>query len=70
MNTAQPTYEELYSELETAIARLEAGDLALEEAVRCYEQGIYLATQCQELLDKAELRVQQLLDGTVAPFEE
>jgi exodeoxyribonuclease VII small subunit len=68
--TDQPrSYEELYTELEQAVARLEAGDLPLEEALREYERGVGLASQCQRLLDGAELRIQQVMNGEIAPWE-
>lgn len=68
--TDQPrSYEELYSELEQAVARLEAGDLPLEEALREYERGVALASQCQRLLDGAELRIQQVINGEIAPWQ-
>jgi exodeoxyribonuclease VII small subunit len=64
------TFEEAYAQLEAIVARLEAGDLTLDESVRLYEQGQALARHCNDLLDKAELRVQQITDdGTLAPLE-
>lgn len=64
------TFEEAYAQLEAIVARLEAGDLTLEESVTLYQQGQALARRCSDLLDKAELRVQQLTDdGTLAPLE-
>lgn len=57
------TFETAYAELETIIAKLDSGDLPLEESVTLFERGHQLAQACQALLDKAELRVSQLLDG-------
>ena len=63
------SFEDAYAELEEIIARLDAGDLALEESVTLFERGRGLAQHCQALLDGAELRVNQLLDdGQVAPL--
>ncbi|NLX08352.1 MAG: exodeoxyribonuclease VII small subunit [Chloroflexi bacterium] len=65
------TFEQAYERLEAIVARLESGDLSLEEAVALYEQGQVLAQQCGDLLDAAELRVQQLRDdGTLGPLDE
>mgnify|MGYP001017243420 CR=1 FL=1 len=50
------TFEQAYERLEAIVARLESGDLSLEEAVALYEQGQVLAQQCGDLLDAAELR--------------
>lgn len=54
------TYEELYMRMQAIVARLEAGELPLAEAVALYEEGMRVAAACQRLLDEAELRVQQL----------
>ncbi len=63
------SFEEAYSELEAIVAKLEAGELSLEESVQLYERGRRLASHCQNLLDKAELRVNQLNDdGSLDPI--
>ena len=54
------TYETLYAQLQNVVARLEAGDLPLDESLKLYEQGVRLAGECQRLLDDAELRVRNL----------
>ncbi len=54
------SYESLYARLQEVVARLEAGELPLAEMLSLYELGIRLAAECQQLLDTAELRVQQL----------
>ncbi len=56
------SFETAYAELETIIAKLESGDLALEDSVDLFERGRKLTQHCQGLLDKAELRVNQLND--------
>lgn len=59
--TTQPTsYEQILQELEATVARLESGDLSLEEAMSAYEQGVALAAQSQKLLDTAEQRIEEL----------
>ena len=64
------TFEQAYERLEGIVARLESGELSLEESVALYEQGQALARLCGDLLDRAELRVQQIAeDGTLAPLE-
>lgn len=62
------SYETAYSELTELVARLENGDLPLDESVKLYERGRVLAAHCQKLLDAAELRIQKLNDdgGLVA----
>ncbi|MBN1202537.1 MAG: exodeoxyribonuclease VII small subunit [Anaerolineae bacterium] len=63
------TFEQAFAQLEEIVARLESGDLTLEESVTLYEQGQTLARLCGTLLDTAELRVQQISDdGTLSPL--
>ncbi len=67
---ADLTFEQAFEELETIVSQLEAANLSLEESVTLYERGQKLALLCGDLLDNAELRIQQLDDdGTVSPFE-
>jgi exodeoxyribonuclease VII small subunit len=54
------SYEEAFSKLELTVAALQDGRLPLERALEQYEEGMKLAQHCQNLLQKAELRVQQL----------
>ncbi len=57
------SFEEAFGELESLVQQLEEGKLPLEETIRLFEKGSLLAQHCQALLDKAELRVQQLTEG-------
>jgi exodeoxyribonuclease VII small subunit len=54
------SFEEAYARLEAAVAALHDGQMPLERALQHYEEGVKLAQYCHELLQKAELRVQQL----------
>ncbi|MGB9722487.1 MAG: exodeoxyribonuclease VII small subunit [Chloroflexia bacterium] len=54
--------EQAFAALEEIVRRLEGGDLPLEEALALYERGMALAQHCQELLDRAELRVTRLAE--------
>jgi exodeoxyribonuclease VII small subunit len=44
------------------VEKLEQGDLALEESVRLFEEGMKLAQSCKQELDAAEGRVQALIE--------
>jgi exodeoxyribonuclease VII small subunit len=69
-NETELTFEQAYAQLEEIVARLESGDLTLDESVALYERGQKLARRCGELLDSAELRVQQLTgDGELRPLD-
>lgn len=54
------SFEEAYARLEHAVVALQDGQMPLEQALRHYEEGMKLAQRCNELLQQAELRVQQL----------
>jgi exodeoxyribonuclease VII small subunit len=54
------SFEVLYKRLEESVAKLEGGNLSLEESLALYEEGMKLAKQCQEMLQDAELRVSRL----------
>jgi exodeoxyribonuclease VII small subunit len=74
MNSESESYEDLMQRLQAVVERLEAGQLPLAEALALYEEGVTLAARCQQVLDAAELRVQQLVveaDGVkTAPWNE
>ncbi len=56
----EQTFEEALSQLEALVARLEAGDLSLEEALRAFEEGVRLTRLCAARLEDAERRVHLL----------
>ncbi len=58
---AKPTFEAALKTLEAAVERLEQGDLPLEEALACFEEGVQAASSCQGLLKDVETRVECLL---------
>jgi exodeoxyribonuclease VII small subunit len=60
---AAVSFEQLYSRLEETVGKLERGGLPLEESIALYEEGMELAKKCQEILDKAELRITKLRDS-------
>ena len=53
-------FEEALGRLDEAVAALESGQLPLEDALLLFEEGVRLTRRCQEILDRAELRVQRL----------
>ena len=60
-NMKDLSYEQALAELDTIIASLESSKLPLDETMTLYERGQALTKHCVELLDKAELRVKQLI---------
>ena len=64
------SFEEALQALEAIVARLEEGDLSLEESLRLFERGQTLADLCNEQLESAALRVEQLTEhGEIKELE-
>ena len=61
--TDERSFEELQRELVELVARLERGDVPLDEALALWERGEELYRACAERLDRAELRVEELRLG-------
>jgi len=59
-DTQDLAFEEALRELEEIVQRLEAGDLTLEASLALFERGQMLARRCNQQLDSASLRVEQL----------
>lgn len=55
-------FEKSLTELETLVEEMEQGDLSLEDSLKRFEKGIGLTTECQQALQTAELKVQQLVE--------
>ena len=55
-------FEDAMKELETIVQKMERGDLRLEDSLKMFERGMELTKQCRESLDKAELKVRNLLE--------
>lgn len=64
------SYEKARDELEGIVAALETEKYPLDEAMALFERGIALSKRCIELLDKAELKVQQISGTIIEPFIE
>lgn len=69
---ATPDFERALAELEALVARLESGELPLEEALQTFERGVTLTRQCQGALKAAQQKVEILLkrsgEAGVEPF--
>ena len=55
------TFEQVYQQLRKSVEELETGQLPLEAAISRYEEGMRLAQLCNQILDRAELRIQHVL---------
>ena len=54
------SFESAMVQLETLVSKMESGDLSLEESLKAFEKGVNLTRFCQDQLQKAELKVQEL----------
>lgn len=54
-------FEEALQKLEAIVAKMEEGDLSLEEALKEFEEGVRLARFCTGKLDEAERKVEKLI---------
>ena len=62
------TFEQSISELEEIVAKLEGGNVTLDESLELFEKGIKLSKGCQQMLDAAKKKVSILMtndDGEV-----
>lgn len=63
------SFEAAMAELAQLVARMEAGELALEASVSAYARGAELVQFCAAQLEKVEQQV-KILDGEVTkPFQ-
>jgi exodeoxyribonuclease VII small subunit len=65
----QYTYEQAFKELEEIVADLEQNGQTLDQALILFERGQALARRCAELLDQAELKVQQISGENLIDFK-
>ena len=62
--SAEPTFEKALAELEKIVARMESGELSLEQALATHKRGLELARFCQQKLEAAQQQV-KVLEGEV-----
>ena len=71
MAVKKPSFEEALGRLEEIVGLMERGDCGLDQSLKLFEEGAKLAGQCEEMLDKAEQKVNLLLaDDSEVPFRE
>ena len=68
--SAQPSFEERLKALDGIVARMEAGEMTLQESLAAYEEGMKLTKALNEELSQAEKRMQELAGGTIVPIED
>ena len=61
--SADTTFEKALKNLEEAVARLEKGQMPLDEALDCFEAGVQSANLCRKKLQVVESRIEILTKG-------
>jgi exodeoxyribonuclease VII small subunit len=54
------SFEVALKELEQIVTRLERGDVELEQSIEIYERGEALRAHCDQLLKRAEAKVERI----------
>jgi exodeoxyribonuclease VII small subunit len=55
------SFEKSLERLEEIVAKMESGELSLDEAMGCYEEGIKLSRFCYAKLAEAEKKIEKLV---------
>lgn len=63
-------FENALARLETIVGELEKGELALEDAIGLFEEGVKISRFCSGKLDEAERKVEILLKNQKGKLEE
>lgn len=66
---AVQSYEAAWAELEALIARMESGQMPLEQLLQSYTRGAELLGYCRERLERVEQQIQVLEQGSLKPWD-
>lgn len=65
-----PSFEQAMTELEQLVAKMENGELTLEQSLQAYERGALLVKNCQQALAKVEAQVKVLEGDLLKSFDD
>jgi len=54
-------FEKKLSRIEEIVQKMEKGELALEESLKLFEEGVKLSRDCHSQLNEAEAKVKKLV---------
>lgn len=63
------SYEDAMGELEALVARMESGDMPLEQLLSGYQRGAALLQFCRDRLQAVEDQIKVLDDGALNPWK-
>lgn len=61
------SFEEAVARLEAIVQQLESGGENLEQSLALFEEGIRLSRRCEEILQQAEGRIEELIGEAEQP---
>lgn len=64
------SFEQAISELEEVVAKLEKGDLPLDESIEFFQKGMELSKYCSNRLDEIEKRISILIEDENGEIKE
>jgi exodeoxyribonuclease VII small subunit len=62
-------FEKAMTDLQSIVQQLEKGELPLEDSLKQFEQGITLAKHCQDILNQAEQKIEQISSSKTPTHE-
>ena len=68
-DSAKLNFEQALAELEKIVARMESGELSLEESLATHKRGLERARFCQQKLEAAQQQVKVLEGEVLKPLE-
>jgi exodeoxyribonuclease VII small subunit len=63
------SFEQAMKRLEEISKKLESGDIALDDSIKLYEEGIKMVEFCQTKLNEAEKKIQKLGKDSEGKFD-
>lgn len=60
MSKKNKSFEDSLRRLQEISDLLERSDVSLEDSIKLYEEGIKLSKECYTVLEKAELKIEEL----------
>ena len=70
-NEKEKSFEDNLESLEEIVKKLENGDIPLDDAITKFNEGMLLASKCNEILENATEAVTKVMkkDGTLEKFK-
>ncbi len=66
---AKLNFEQALAELEKIVAKMESGELSLEQSLATHKRGLELARACQKQLEAAQQQVKVLEGEVLKPLD-